>query len=230
MPQDPYFGRPEISNSDLSALKNLLYPREEIGNKERAYANGTLLDNMITEIEKVDFYRLRVQYCDYQFTQEEFDTAAAMKKAFLKDPFCKMLNDASDYQAITMNYNFDIEYNGFQFQLSAGVRCKWDLLARGFKMGGDIKSTTAQTLKQFYAACHLFDYFRSRAWYMDLEGIDKDVLIGISKVNKQVFKIFLDRKAPLNTEARQLYELGKAQYQELAFKYWMLFDGLKLTA
>lgn len=230
MAQDPYFGRPEISNSDLSALKNLLYPREEIGDKTRAYANGTLLDNMITEIDKVDFYNLTVQYCDYQFSQLEFDTAKKMKAAYLKDSFCKMLNDAADYQAITVNHNFDIEYNGFKFQLSAGVRCKWDLLVRAWQMGGDIKSTAAKTHDQFVAACHHFDYFRSRAWYMDLEGINKDVLIGISKHNFQVFKIFIDKTAPLTSPARQLYELGKAQYQELSFKYWMLFDGLNLAA
>lgn len=230
MAQDPYFGRPEVSNSDLTSLKNILYPREEFGGKERAYANGTLLDNMITEIDKVDFYKLEVKYCDYKFTQEEFDNAKRMKAAYLKDPFAKMINDAADFQAITVNHNFDIDYNGFKFQLSAGVRCKWDLLVRSWKMGGDIKSTAATTQAQFVAACHHFDYFRSRAWYMDLEGTNKDVLIGISKTNYQVFKIFIDKTAPLTDPARQLYELGKAQYQELAFKYWLFMDGLKLTA
>ena len=51
MAQDPYFGRPEISNSDLSALQELLHPKPQLGDKEYAYAFGTLLDNLITEPE-----------------------------------------------------------------------------------------------------------------------------------------------------------------------------------
>jgi len=223
MTQDPYFGRSEVSNSDLSSLKALLYPREEFGGKEKAYAFGTLLDNMITEIDKVDFYNLTVKYCDYKFTQADFDLAKAMKASYLKDPFCRMINEAADFQAITVNHNFDIEHNRFKFQLSAGVRCKWDLLVKAWKMGGDIKSTTAETQKQFEAACEHFDYFRSRAWYMDLEGTEKDMLIGISKVNQQVFKIPIAR-------GDKYYKKGKAEYQDLSFKYWMLFDGLKLSA
>jgi hypothetical protein len=221
--QDPYFGRPEVSNSDLSALQNMLYPRPEFGDKEKAYAFGTLLDNLITEPDKVDLFKLTVKYQTYPYTQADFDLARAMKRAYLKDPIGKMFNDNSDFQAISTRYNWVMDYNGFGFVLSAGTRCKWDLLIRKWKMGGDIKSTAAETQSQFEAACEHFGYFRSRSWYMDIEGTDKDMLIGISKVNQKVFKIAINR-------GDKLYEHGKAQYEELAFKYWMLFDGLKISA
>ncbi|MDQ7947661.1 MAG: hypothetical protein AAGB30_11200 [Pedobacter sp.] len=222
MAQDPYFSRPEVSNSDLSSLKQLLYPDGlTFGDKQKAYAFGTLLDNLITEPDKVDLFNLKVEYQDYPYTQDDFDLALRMKRAYLKDPFCKMINDHADFQAISVRHNWQIVYEGFEFQLD--VRCKWDLLVRDWKMGGDIKSTAAETQGQFEAACEHFDYFRSRAWYMDIAGTDKDMLIGISKKNCKVFKIAINR-------GDALYQKGKSEYQELAFKYWQLFDGIKLTA
>ncbi|WP_231489870.1 hypothetical protein [Pedobacter sp. Leaf170] len=221
MAQDPYFGRPEVSNSDLSSLQDLLYPHAEFGDKRKAYAFGTLLDNLITEPDKVDLFNLTVQYQDYSYTQEDFDLALKMKRAYMKDPFCKTINDAADFQAISIQQDWPINYMGFEFKLD--VRCKWDLFVPDWKMGGDIKSTFAETQKQFEQACEHFGYFRSRAWYMDIGGTDKDMLIGISKKNCKIFKIPINR-------GDDLYQKGKAEYQELAFKWWMLFDGLKLTA
>ncbi|WP_237488217.1 hypothetical protein [Hufsiella ginkgonis] len=185
---------------------------------------------MITEPEKVNYYNHTVAGSAYQYNDDDFARAAIMKRSFFKDQLCKMLAGAASFQAVSTRYEWPIEHAGFEFIFSAGVRCKWDLLVRPWKMGGDIKSTVSETEKQFEAACHHFNYFRSRAWYMDIEGTDKDVLIGISKKNYKVFKIGLDRNAPLGTKARDLYELGKSQYQELAFKYWTLFDGIKLVA
>jgi len=217
---DPYYSRSEVSNSDLSSLKELLYPKPVFGDKQHAYAFGTLLDFMITEPHKVDFYNLSVegQYVAYPFTISDFELAAEMKKSYYKDSFCKMISDNADFQSVSISHNFPIIHNEFEFQLTAGVRCKWDLLVRSWKMGGDIKSTMAKTQKEFEQACEFFDYFRSRAWYMDIEGTNDDMLIGISKVNQQVFKIPIKRGG-------KLYNYGKVQYQELAFKYWLYVDG-----
>lgn len=220
MAQDPYFSRKEVSNSDLSSLKDLLYPHAEFGDKNKAYAFGTLIDNLITEPLKVDLFNLTVQYQDYPYTKEDFDLALRMKRAYLKDPFCKAINEAADFQAITVVHGFPIEYMGFKFSLD--MRCKWDLLVPEWNMGGDIKSTASETQSQFETACEHFDYFRSRALYMDLAGTDKDMLIGISKKNCKIFKIAINR-------GDELYLKGKQAYQELAFKYWMLFDGLKIN-
>lgn len=219
---DKYYSRSEVSHSDLSALEQELYPRPQFGDKEKAFAFGTLLDFMITEIHKVDFYNLSVdgQYKDYPFTNADFELAKEMKKSYMKDPFCKMISEKADFQSVSISHDFPIVHNEFEFQLSPGVRCKWDLLVRDWKMGGDIKSTMAKTQKEFEAACDHFKYYRSRAWYMDIEGTDKDMLIGISKVNQQVFKIPINR-------GDKLYEYGKSQYQDIAFKYWLYVDGFQ---
>ncbi len=215
-----YYTRPEVSNSDLTALKKLLYGGSDI-DPTYAYAFGNLIDCMITEHEKVDYFQRTVIGQDYTYSTDDFERAKEMKKSYLRDPFCAMITKAAEFQAVSIQHNWTIEYEQVSFQLD--VRAKWDLLVRSWKMGGDIKSTTATTQSQFEAACEHFDYFRSRAWYMDIEGTQKDMLIGISKKNFNVFKIPIER-------GDKYYLKGKEEYQELSFKYWQLFGDLKKIA
>ena len=51
-----YYSRSEVSNSDLTELKNILHPRMQFGDKEAAFRFGTLVDALITEPSKVDYY------------------------------------------------------------------------------------------------------------------------------------------------------------------------------
>lgn len=218
--KDPYYGRPEVSNSDLSELKKYWQSKEQTYDVEAAYRFGTLIDCMITEPFKIDYYKLTC--AGILYNKEEFALAEEMKKAFYRDDFCRILADNSEYQKVSINPAFKIEYEGHAFSLP--VRCKWDLFAMPkLKLSGDIKSTTAETQKQFEEAAHYFDYFRQRAWYMDIEGVDNDMLIGISKKNCKVFKIPIKRG-----DAK--YKEGKAHYQEIAFKWWYLFGDLNAAA
>lgn len=83
-------------------------------------------------------------------------------------------------------------------------------------LGGDLKSTFASTQKQFDEAIDFFDWDRSRAWYMDIAGSRQDFIYGISKKNQKVFKAFIKR-------GDTIYQKGKEKYEELAFRWWMLF-------
>ena len=53
---DTYYLRSEVSNSDLTALKELLYPRLQFGNREEAFRFGNLVDAIITEPARVNYY------------------------------------------------------------------------------------------------------------------------------------------------------------------------------
>lgn len=75
---DTYFLRKEVSNSDLTELKNFLYPRTQYGDKEKAFKFGTLIDAMITEQDRVNYYKLTVD--DVVYTKEDFELATEMKK------------------------------------------------------------------------------------------------------------------------------------------------------
>jgi len=210
---DPYFGRNEVSNSDLTWLKNYYQPEMDEVVKEKAYRFGSLLDAIITEPFKVDYFKKKVE--DVQYTDEEFEKAEQMKKSFLNDPFAKNILSQSDMQKVMIvNRNFTYE-DDMNFKLD--VRCKWDLWMQNLGWGGDLKSTTATTQKQFEEAVRYFDYDRQRAWYMDIAGSNQDVLIGVSKVNFKVFKVPIRRDD-------ELYKSGFKKYNELAFKWWALFE------
>lgn len=214
--KDPYYARPEVSNSDLSWLKKYWEPQQYVIDLEKAFRFGTLIDCMITEPHKVNYFKLTCAGDAY--TEEDFAQASEMKKAFYRDPFCAQFVKQCVFQKNTIVPKFDISLSsGFTFSLPA--RCRWDLYGERIDMGGDIKSTAATTQKQFEEAVYHFDYDRSRAWYMDLAGRNNDILIGISKVNFKIFKVPIKR-------GDRLFTSGYEKYRELAFRYWYLFGEI----
>ena len=208
--QDSYYSRKEVSNSDLSALKNQLHPHD-MPDPTQAYRFGNLIDAMITEQERVNYFK---RSCDENiFSKEEWSIAEEMKRAFYADETCRLIAEGSETQKVMSTLRTDINYKGIQFDLP--VRCKWDLWQQKWGWGGDIKSTTATTQEQFEAAIRYFDYDRQRAWYMDIAKSNKDLLIGISKKNFKIFKVYITRDS-------ELYKTGLQKYSYLAFMYKQL--------
>lgn len=214
--KDPYYDRSEISNSDLSELKRQLYGGMGIDPVHAKF--GNLIDHMITEPKKVDYFKLTC--AGEQMTEGDFKKAEEMKKAFMRDEFASRILPLSDTQKVMINpcqkFDYDIPF-------TLPVRCKWDLWMPSMGWGGDIKSTSATTQEQFESAVRQFDYDRQRFFYMNIAGSEKDVLIGISKENFRVFKVFIKR-------GDELWESGRHKCMELAFKYWTMFGDLKNTA
>lgn len=212
---DEYYNRSEVSNSDFTELKNLLHPRLQFGDKEAAFRFGTLVDAVITEPERVNFYRFTVD--DVQYTEDEFRHAQEMHKSLRmearKDPFLAKVLEVAETQHCMVNRQQKFEYGGFPFTLD--TRCKWDWFLPVMNFGGDLKTTFATTQKQFDEAVDFFDWDRSRAWYMDIAGSDRDFIYAISKQNGCVFKKFINR-------GDEIYNRGREKYEELAFQYWCL--------
>lgn len=206
-----YYDRPECSNSDLSWLKAQSDTSDGQIDPYEAYRFGTLLDVFITEPERYDPVNMRI--CEYQYCDKDITMVRKMVKSFFSDKFCFNLYQHSSPQSIYIK-DVELEFEGIKFTLP--MRCKYDLDAKLIKMGGDIKSTTATTQEQFEAAVKHFDYPRQRAVYMTLSGYDYDVIIGISKKNFQVFKVFIRRGDPL-------FELGMNDFRFWAYRYYTLF-------
>lgn len=212
---DKYYLRTEVSNSDLTELKNLLHPRLQFGDKEAAFRFGTLVDAIITEPERADYIFRCVD--DVQYTDEEWhhaeDMYASLRRTSWHDDFLKHVLTDSDTQKVMHHDAQQFAYCGFNFTLP--TRCKWDwwLPAAGF--GGDLKTTFASTQREFDEAVDFFDWDRSRAWYMDIAGSDRDFIYAISKKNNRVFKKFITRDD-------EVYRRGREKYEELAFQYWCL--------
>ena len=209
-----YYQRPEVSNSDLTELKNMLHPRMQYGDKAAAFRFGSLVDAIITEPARVNWYRLTVD--DEQYTEDEFRHAEEMNKALrheaVRDVFLQKVLDNADTQRFMVNKGQAFEYGGFAFALD--TRCKWDWWLSAFGFGGDLKTTFASSQKEFDEAVDFFDWDRSRAWYMDIAHSDRDFIYGISKKNYKVFKKFIRR-------GDETYKRGREKYEELAFQWWL---------
>ena len=210
---DTYYQRSEVSNSDLTALKELLHPRLQFGNREEAFRFGSLVDAIITEPERVNYYRFTVD--DTQYTEDEFRHAQEMERALRaearRDPFLDYVLRNAETQKFMVNKGQQFDYCGFPFALD--TRCKWDWWLGQF--GGDLKTTSASTQKEFEQMIDFFDWDRSRAWYMDITRSDRDFIYAISKKNNRIFKKHITRNDPI-------YRAGREKYEDLAFKWWCL--------
>lgn len=213
MNPDSYYNRNEVSNSDLTELKNLLYPRLQFGDKEKIFAFGSLVDAIITEPDRVNYYQLTVD--DVKYTEDDFALAREMHKSLLmearKDEFLDYVLKNSDTQKFMVKER-EFDYTGFKYHLP--TRCKWDWFLSSVGFGGDLKTTFAVSQAQFDEAVDFFDWDRSRAWYMDIAGSNKDFIYAISKKNCKVLKKFIER-------GDQVYRRGFDKYNELAFKYYL---------
>lgn len=211
--QDAYYQRSEVSNSDLTELKYLIYPRMQYGDKEAIFRFGSLVDAMVTEPDRVNHIRYMVD--EVAYGKEEWDLALEMvrslKATAKTDAFLQYVLTNADSQRSMMRKGQVFEYGGFRFVLN--TRCKWDWYLGSF--GGDLKTTHARTQHEFEDAVEFFDWDRSRAWYMDIAGSERDFIYAISKHNLCVFKKFICR-------GDNTYHSGKEKYLDLAFRWWSL--------
>lgn len=219
--QDSYYSRSEVSNSDLSVLAKYWQAFQISFDIEKAYRFGTLIDCMLTEPHRVNYYKFTC--AGWQYTQEEFALAEAMKVSFNRDEFCRLLLQHSDMQKVTVDPNFRFDYQGFKFTLP--FRMKADFNAkRVLGQIADLKSTTATTEKEFRKVVEAFHYDRQGACYMDLDRVDQFLLIGVSKkAPHSVFKVPIFRGDPL-------YLSGRAKLDDLAFRHYTLFSPLNIAA
>lgn len=215
MNPDNYYQRREVSNSDLTALKELMHPRPAFGDREAAFRFGSLVDAIITEPDRVNYYEHTVDGVPY--ADDEWRKAQEMKRALRaearRDPFLAKVLECASTQQVSVRHGQQFEYGGFPFSLD--TRCKWDWFLQPFGFGGDLKTTYAASQAEFDEAVDFFDWDRSRAWYMDIVGSDRDFIYGISKRNFCVMKKFINR-------GDEIYNRGREKYEELAFNWWCL--------
>ena len=210
---DEYYQRSEVSNSDLTALKEILYPRPPYGDKETAFRIGSIVDAMISEKHRVDFLNMTldgqpIDVEEFQFCRE---LQRAIRAEARRDPFLEMVLEKADTQCVMVNTGQRFNNGGFEFTLD--TRCKWDWWLSAPHFGGDLKTTNAETDAEFENAIDFFDWDRSRAWYMDIAGSNQDFIYAVSKKNFRVFKKYIRR-------GDEVYNRGREKYEDLAFKYW----------
>ena len=115
-----YYERSEVSNSDLTALKNLLHPVPmQPGVKEAAFRFGSLVDAIITEPDRVNYYKLTVD--NVKYTDDEFRHAREMYRSLRMtarhDPFLAKVLEEAETQRFMVNKQQEFAYAGFNFTL-----------------------------------------------------------------------------------------------------------------
>jgi hypothetical protein len=198
-----YYNRPEVSNSTLTALKMELAGESYPENSNFLF--GSLVDAMITEPNRVDRFAKTLDGID---CAEIWNGAFNCAKAIRNHKTYHFIANSEKQKVSTSIFN--LNWNGLEYSLP--VRCKWDFF--GY-VSGDIKTTSATSQKQFEEQCEFLEYYRGRAFYMDIENTNKDLLIAVSKVNYKVFTKIITRND-------EFYNKGREQYEELCFKYWAL--------
>ena len=215
---DEYYLRREVSNSDLTALKDILHPRQMFGDREAAFRFGTLVDALVTEPRRVDYYELTVD--GERYSDDEFRHAREMQRSLRmearRDTFLERVLREAETQRRMARRGQEFTYCDWPFRLD--TRCKWDWYLSPFGFGGDLKTTFAATQAEFDEAMDFFDWDRSRAWYMDIAQSDRDFIYAVSKKNCRVFKKFIQR-------GDETYRRGREKYEFLAFQWWLLTPG-----
>lgn len=133
-------------------------------------------------------------------------------RVFISDPYCLQLHRTSRKQHQFYREGMKFRYNNIDFSLDC--KCMYDG-TNAPVLGWDVKNTIALTQDAFIDACYYFDYFRARAWYMNLSGLPRDMIIGINIERGRVFKV------PI-VKGDKFHLFGKQQYNELAYKFWAL--------
>lgn len=210
---DEYYQRSEVSNSDLTALKEQLYPRLMYGDREAAFYFGSVVDALITEPSRVDFIH---QLIDGDPVPDDIwrharEMQRALRAEARRDAFLAEVLEHADTQRFMVRHGQEFCNGGFRFTLD--TRCKWDWWLEAAHFGGDLKTVSASTEAEFDQCVDFFDWDRSRAWYMDIAHSDNDFIYAISKKNNRIFKKFIRR-------GDEVYTRGREKYDDLAFKYW----------
>jgi hypothetical protein len=221
-----YFDLPEVSASDLGALKRLYYGLPD--NREHLrdiFDFGSLVDAMLTEKHKLDPSTLGLLQDNgfyIYYTREVWLQAERLARNLAEDPLVARMLPLCRGQYIfrrTLNFN----YQGDDFQIRA--RCKFDLYGKTIGTGLDFKTTACKSQKEFVASIEFLDYDKAAAWYMDLARIDRFLIIAAAKKSDKIFKYVIHRDD-------ETHKRGVEKYSLWAYRWKMLIEpfNLKLAA
>lgn len=211
---EEYFALPHASNSSMREAHKLFMANEKGEfDPTRAYRFGSAFDALSTapgELSLVDM------------TDKEVSLLMPMRRKLELNGIYRSLFKDQPTQVVFVRDDLPVKIDGVERKIPA--RCKFDVWNERFNFGGDLKSTTAKTAEQFYAAFKHFQYHAQAAWYMDVTKTDRFVVIGVPKETDlkyaaQVIQVKRDD---------DLYNQGRAIYTRNARSWWMMY-GVKAS-
>jgi len=203
---EEYFALPHASNSGVKDAFALNTSRDVPRDPDnRAYKYGSALDALLTDPTVMDSREL---------TGEEKVLLHPMLRSLEKNNSYNALFKNADRQAVWVEGEFPISYDGLDLTIPA--KCKFDWWINKLKFGGDLKTSESRTLEQFISAAKWFNYDQQAAWYMDITGSDRFLIIGISKWNFKTFEMAFKR-------GDANYLAGREKYMKCALSWWKYY-------
>lgn len=208
----------KVSNSYLSKFKSWLRG-DDIEKESSGYLIGNIFDAIYTDTNKVNLLTNEYYNNDETilFTNEDSKRIMAMCRSLdkyidniqgMKHLFYKSIKQAK----------FEKEYLFTDGIIDSKIilTSRYDLIVPS-KIGFDIKTTQAKTLKQFKDACMYFDYDRARYIYAHTSNTKKDYILGVQ--SNDPYNIYL-----INSENENYYKSGKEKLDSLLIKlfYYIL--------
>lgn len=213
-----------ISNSKLNKYRQMIDGIEPNYDFLSKYLHfGQLVDALITEPHMVDLGKRRLN-CQtrydssiYEYNEEDFNIALIMRDAFMADPLARSIHGLSS-KFIFNNEQFQFQYDDAIYQIPTDGEL--DLGSVNYKVGADCKMTTCPTKKEFFKKVHELHYDQQATFYMDNCGLDKFVIIGISRKSKK--EGGFDPKTGLPKIFHYTIERGSSEYIKGAerYRYW----------
>lgn len=192
-----YFDHHYISNSDLKKVRKMVDPKfDDPADLEEILKFGTLVHALIFEPHKADP------------NHKDYGLAVDMSKTFFNDPMCRDFIHLHDFEREKEFYNPPEGYNKAEDE-EVGVdgvyaRCKMDGSSFGLKTVMEFKGLSCESEKSFEAAMDRFDYDMGLAWYLDVSGYQRCLMVGVSKKSpKRIFKRIADRNHPYYRSGRK---------------------------
>jgi len=202
-----YRAHPFVSNSDLSKLKSDWVNIE-------AFRFGILSHAMTLEFPTVNLLTGKINGNPHQYSPADIKLARMMRTSFMNDSLCRQMLNSCSVEVEMYNPNTPFHFNGVDFALD--TKRKYDLFSWAAGWGGDYKTTSATTEREFLKDIDTYDYDRARVFYAKGSGARQDLIIGVSKVSPhRIFKVWMH-------EGDRLWLSGSEKTNALAYQHWQL--------
>lgn len=207
---EEYFALPYASNSGVKEAHSILNsggiaPQDEVP----SYYMGSSVDAVLTDPETIHTLNM---------SREERATIIPMARAIEKDATYQALfspDAGGERQAVFVDMEFPITIDGMQVFIPAKCKFDWWNPKPKLNFGGDLKTTICKDQRAFDRAAEWFDYDQQGAWYMDISGSDRFVILAVSKYNYAIFKWSIKRGDKFYQSGREKYLRRSASWFKL---------------
>ena len=175
MKEEAYFASAYISNSDLKKLQKMISGDfEDPADLKEIFDFGHLVENLILQPHLADY------------SHKDIELAQKMADTFRKDPICQQLLYIHDLRRQHEWYRSNIH--------GIYARCKMDADSKLLSLVFELKGLAVDSERAFEAAIERFHYDMGLAWYLDVSGYRRALIVAVSKKSpERLFKRLVDR-------------------------------------